>query len=306
MKKLKRLSKFIATIMLGCIFIGNVSNAATPIPASTITAKALTELNKTCSMKPIDLDNEYHDWHLLKTFKPTKSELKLAKKYAKKVSNLKKGKKVVIKGSYRKVYRLAGILETKYFIYGQTNDFKNSAEIVYKYIDKVEHLSAMKIKTKYINQLDNIILSLGIDEKTSQYDAIVKIYKYISEFYTYDDDFANCSINCDKSTRAEKVVNAHVCEDTLDTRTGVCSCFAKLLQDLLKRCGIPCGYIVDEPLNHAYNVVKFGGCKYYLDVTWDLEDAKIDDNLNDYIHWYFFENATEIKKAGKKPTTITW
>lgn len=305
MKKIKGLNKFIATVMMGCILVGNVSNAATPIPASQITTKAQQELNEKCSMKPIERTYKYHNWHLDKDFKPTQSELELAEKYVEEIEALKKGEKVVIKGTYWKVFRLAGILEAKYSIDGVTIT-SDKAKAVYKYSDKVKYVSTKKIKARYITHLDNIILSLGITKKTSQYDAIVKIYKYISEFYTYDFDFANCVVNSGKSTRAQKVVDAHVCEEVLDTYSGVCSCFAKLLQDLLKRCGIPCGYVSDEPINHAYNVVKFGGRKYYLDVTWGLGYAQRPEELSKDFPWYFFENATEIKKAGKKPTNVTW
>lgn len=305
MKKLKRSNKFIATVMVGCILVGNVSNAATLYPYSRVTAEAQQELDKKCSMKPV---HSYFNYGKRKLFKVSVNDLKLAKQYVKKIKSLTKGKKVVIEGRISKVAKLSCIIDTDYTKDGlqgsQLVDSTGYSKRTYRYAQRAELLEEQKFMRKYNKKLDRIISSLGINENTTQYDAIVKIYAYMSENYSYNLVMGGYT---EDTAATAKALEGHSCRDVVYTKNGICSCFAKLLQDLLKRCGIQCGYVSDTTAHHAFNAVKFGGKIYYLDPTWDMGLI-----TQDYIteemrpEWYFFFDQSAFNKMGRKAECIAW
>lgn len=90
----------------------------------------------------------------------------------------------------------------------------------------------------------------------------------------------------------------HNAYDALVSGKAVCEGYARALQLLLNRAGIP-NYLVtgksinsvDDQDGHMWNLVTIDGQNYYLDATWNDLDI---DGLNRYSHAYFNLSDTDI------------
>jgi len=95
----------------------------------------------------------------------------------------------------------------------------------------------------------------------SEYELVRAVYEYIILTTTYEID----------STDNQNIYSVFV------NRESVCAGFSRAAQLLLSRLGIFATYVVgvayvpgvsDEPIPHAWNLVRVNGEYYYLDVTW--------------------------------------
>ena len=82
--------------------------------------------------------------------------------------------------------------------------------------------------------------------------------------------------------------------DTLVRRTSVCEGYARAYMDLLNRVGVPCKYVVSEPMNHAWNVVYVGGNWLHVDATWDDPTANREGRVR---HHYFLKSDSMMQDA---------
>ncbi len=105
---------------------------------------------------------------------------------------------------------------------------------------------------------------MNVSEGASDYDKI----KYIYDTLVLQTDYVPDSPD-----------NQNVISVLLNKKS-VCQGYAKTLQLLLNRLGIPCCLvtgIVGDSQRHAWNVVKADGDWYYVDVTWGDASYNIDD-----------------------------
>ena len=122
------------------------------------------------------------------------------------------------------------------------------------------------------------------------YEQIIYVYKYFVEHFSYvKHDLEN-----------EKF---HRTSSPFLYRKAVCEGFAFALSHIYNRMGIPCGIIMgfstlagtEGP--HAWNIIKFDGKYYHIDVTWDictkekglvvLDYCMLDDNLISKDHYWY-------------------
>lgn len=116
--------------------------------------------------------------------------------------------------------------------------------------------SEVESRNKEIQQVTDKIIQEAKKQK-SDYEKVKYVYDYLIDHTTYD----------------EKVKENQTILSTFLENKSVCAGYAKGMQYLLNRIGIPCTYLVGFTrqdkgnVSHAWNLVKMDGDFYYMDVT---------------------------------------
>jgi transglutaminase/protease-like cytokinesis protein 3 len=128
------------------------------------------------------------------------------------------------------------------------------------------------LKTK----MKEVLKSLNLNNMT-EYEKILAIHDYIVENVSYDLTY--------------KYETAY---DALIKKKSVCLGYALLAEGLYNMAGIPCVVITGTAFNiwgsgyHAWNIVKFNGKWYNIDLTWD--DPVSTDGKQHTDYSYFLKN----------------
>lgn len=188
------------------------------------------------------------------------------------------------------IFYVNGYRYTKYTSRDVIKRIVFSASYVY---DKGESAS---IAADIDTVAQGIILNVSPD--ASDYDKIKYIYDTIVRQTEYDIDAAD---------------NQNVISVLLNKRS-VCQGYAKTMQLLLLRLGIPCSLVtgtVKEDQRHAWNVVKADGEWYYADVTWGDALYVLDEEsegeviVPDVNYDYLLVPYSEISKTHRaEPVTL--
>ncbi|MBO4432901.1 MAG: hypothetical protein J5852_05150, partial [Clostridia bacterium] len=108
------------------------------------------------------------------------------------------------------------------------------------------------------------------------------LHDYLCEHITYDKEAADDLENANR--------NSLTAYGALVDGKAICEGYAKAMQLLCIKCGIPCNVVFGEHegVSHMWNVVNPGDGLYYLDVTFD-------DSSSDHIlHMYFNVTKEQI------------
>ena len=122
-----------------------------------------------------------------------------------------------------------------------------------------------------IQQLNNAVEDILSDCPDTTDDYLIEKYfhDYLVVSCAYDEEAANA----DASTHE----NAYSVYGALVEGRAVCEGYAKAMQLLLNRKSIPAtvvmGYSVEDWESHMWNLAYINGAYYYVDVTWDDNDA---------------------------------
>ena len=137
--------------------------------------------------------------------------------------------------------------------------------------------------------VDAVLKSLRFTERTSNYDKIRRIYRWIVDNVEYDFDGLQAyeealeedPFNPDPEAVALMEYDQTAYSAIIDRKT-VCAGFSHLLYYMLWRAEIPARALVgqggkkDNMGGHAWNLVWFRGAWYSLDVTWDVTMRTVD------------------------------
>lgn len=150
---------------------------------------------------------------------------------------------------------------TAYSVYTVAWDSNCPSELIVFYDEKRAEKAAM-----CYNRANEILAQLGIDNHTTQKDAIVRINNYLCDFKHYDYDALNDIRHADSGMY-------HSLFDSL----GICHNYAVAFQVLCLSAGIECHYFFSSSMNHAWNVIYFSdGSQLHVDCCWNDSRVRID------------------------------
>lgn len=193
-----------------------------------------------------------------------------------------------------------------------------------------EEYSNCGFMKSYVDAMSAYIVKTETTSTMTDMEKALHLHNWILENTTYD---PNVSKWCAQKKAGEtpddslKTNKNHVDASVfLHERNGVhytvCDGYARCYNHLLKAAGIEAYYVHGEdteenPINHAWNLVKINGNFYHVDVCWDdscndngelwniykhfmKSDAEFNSQLNghDDYDWYVNENTSLSKKNG--------
>lgn len=135
----------------------------------------------------------------------------------------------------------------------------------------------------------------SIPQGYNDYDKIKYVYEYVIDQVAYVDGAPD---------------NQNI-YSSLVRKESVCAGYAKEMQYLLEKMGIPCIYVVGDAKNddgeeaHAWNIVLCNDRYYHVDATWGDPVFSEDDGRKDdvkVIYDYLCCSDTEVEKTHKKST----
>lgn len=153
--------------------------------------------------------------------------------------------------------RIAGGYDVKRVADKKGIVYKNGETGEY-YIDAVIYTKNEAVKI--VREMEKIEAML--EPEWSDIQKLVCIYDYLKTNIMYDPKFESKPSSETRSLRG------------LITKESVCAGYSIILKELLERINISCEYVEGgtrnlDHLNHAWNIVKIGGKKYPIDLTWD-------------------------------------
>ncbi|MFA5658434.1 MAG: transglutaminase domain-containing protein [Oscillospiraceae bacterium] len=146
------------------------------------------------------------------------------------------------------------------------------AEFYYTYSKQEAQAKTAQLKTK----VDEIIAEMPA---STEFDKIKYFHDYI---------IRNCKYNIDAA-------NPYSAYGVLVENEGVCEGYSKAMALLCNTAGIECilvkGYGDDQP--HMWNMIKFNGEWYHMDVTWDdpVNPHYFDE---DFVQYVYFNVTTDM------------
>ena len=166
----------------------------------------------------------------------------------------------------------------------KTRSLYNSLLISYE----VRYLTSQEQETQIKHGLDEIMVSLCVNDKKSDLLKTKLIYDFILSNVEYDFKYAN-----------------HSAYNALFDKKAVCEGCAALLYRMLCFANVPCRIITGKGLQdrHAWNIAKIGKYWYNLDVTWDLYCRKKDRVLTDY-RWFLKGEQTFLMHTRDPQYTV--
>lgn len=133
----------------------------------------------------------------------------------------------------------------------------------YAYTVSVTYYTTAEQETEFLNQMEAVLESLELDEKT-YYEQYTVIYKYIGDHADYDFDALERVNNKEAQDDDYLIFTAYgaLCEGD-----AVCQGYACLLYAMCRGAGLPVRLIHND--SHAWNIVGLREWWYNMDVTWD-------------------------------------
>ncbi len=122
---------------------------------------------------------------------------------------------------------------------------------------------------KINKQLNDIVATLPIDEKSSDHDKLNSVLYYVLSNYNYDPD----TIENNQDIDYGKYYNNGKLYGALTRKNIICGNYSAIMQALLNRVGMNTHLL--ESSSHSWNMVKVNSEYYYVDATWLDEEEKI-------------------------------
>ena len=129
---------------------------------------------------------------------------------------------------------------------------------VYTYKNDFLHRTTQAQEKAVDAKVNQILQELNVDGKTDV-EKVYAIYDYMINHIRYDYK------NLDDATYMQK----YTAYAALVENTSVCMGYALAFYRLALECGVDARYILSNPMEHAWDIVRVDGQYYYLDATWD-------------------------------------
>ncbi len=121
---------------------------------------------------------------------------------------------------------------------------------------------------------ESVIQKLSIENKTP-YETVKAIHDFVVSVYSYDTSPVN---------------EIHNPSEMIETKTGVCSAYTRLVYKLLTKAGIESRIVLLDATGksngveecHTWNLVKLNNSWYHMDTTWDDPITAFDTNKIQY------------------------
>lgn len=198
----------------------------------------------------------------------------------------------------------ASMIEEQYERLMNTHDTISATLLWYTYgiektdegffIDIYNEFTTNKIELATINKkLDHFFTDLNLQDK-SEFERVKIIYQFVIDRMEYVDG---------------GLLKHHSPLGFVLEGEGVCQAYAVSMHMLFERAGIEARYIIgtihpegdEEPIGHAWNMVKLDGKWYHLDATWDDDETAwsyflVSDNIMELSRTWetkYYEPATQ-------------
>lgn len=261
-------------------------------------AKCIVSGTKYVTMKPICF---YYDDYNEEIFVPSKKVIRDGDKLYKK---MKKSKKKYVKVKYSETNkniihwnRVYEYINMKYFRYSNNKlniaDSWTNGDYTIDYFKTSTIKKIIKQNKKNKKLVKNIIHYLGINQQTTEEEAVMLINQYMIDMYHYNYEYAENS-NTSTYKGYNDTYNKYY---MIQTKDGVCIDYANTFQILCQEIGIKCGIVHDEIMNHAFNVCTIDKVNCYFDICW---------NDCGYIDKFSFMDLNDIKEQNRNISYITW
>ena len=155
----------------------------------------------------------------------------------------------------------------------------------------LQYLMPSELRAAAIRTFDAAIDDMldGVPDGDDQYETQLSLYDRLAKHCTYDTVAAE-NMDDDSDPMAYTAYGAVV------DGSAVCEGYAKAMQLLLNRCGIPAttvrGDAIDSDVSHMWNLVTVNGNHYYFDPTWS-------DNGDKGTHAYFNITTEVLNRTHK-------
>lgn len=118
------------------------------------------------------------------------------------------------------------------------------------------------------NELNNIVDTLNINEKSTDKEKMDAILIYILDNFSYDEKMSNILRNNSRDLDYTHSFYENGALDAVFNNEGniICGNYSALFKALANRVGLNSYYLRSE--NHAWNLVSVEGEYYYVDATW--------------------------------------
>ncbi|MBR3779120.1 MAG: hypothetical protein IKL13_05315 [Clostridia bacterium] len=141
-------------------------------------------------------------------------------------------------------------------------------------------------RIRALDELDKAVTAILSDRPHTADDYEVELYLHdrLLTSCVYDDEAASAS--------SDKYANAYSAYGALIEGRAVCEGYAKAMQLLLNASSIPTtvvlGHAVEDGEAHMWNLVSINGSFYYLDPTWN------DDDADNRVHYTYFNITSDM------------
>lgn len=173
------------------------------------------------------------------------------------------------------------------FTYKYSGSYVDSVVLKYRY----DRTSTAKILTKYQELADNLIASL--DPQMSDLDKLFYLHNYLALHTEYDMEAADDAINTGSSVVDSKYALSFSTVGPLFNGKAVCSGYSQAYLYLLNRLGIEAKYLTSTNMNHGWNIVKYNGNWYHVDITYD---DPVPDLIGYVDYKYFMKNDAQMSE----------
>ena len=168
---------------------------------------------------------------------------------------------------------------------------------VYTYKNDFLHRTTQAQEKAVDAKVNQILQELNVDGKTDV-EKVYAIYDYMINHIRYDYK------NLDDATYMQK----YTAYAALVENTSVCMGYALAFYRLALACGVDARYILSDPMEHAWDIVRVDGQYYYLDATWD---EKVTNDMADLPGSYFLRGTESwqrihVYKGISDPGTLNY
>ncbi|MBR3840531.1 MAG: hypothetical protein IKM20_05300 [Erysipelotrichales bacterium] len=171
------------------------------------------------------------------------------------------------------------------FTYKYSGSYVESIILNYRY----DRTSTATILTRFKELSDELIASL--DPQMNDLDKLFYLHNYLALHTVYDSEAADYSIETGATTADSKYALSFSTVGPLFNGKAVCSGYSQGYLYLLDKIGIEAKYLTSSSMNHGWNIVKYNGNWYHVDITYD---DPIPDVLGFVDYKYFMMNDEEM------------
>lgn len=171
------------------------------------------------------------------------------------------------------------------FTYKHSGSYVESIVLNYRY----DRTSTATIITSYKEIADKVIASL--DSRMDDLDKLFYLHNYLALYTKYDSEAAEYALSSSSSTVDSKYALSFSTVGPLFNGKAVCSGYSQAYLYLLNQIGIETKYITSSAMNHGWNIVKYNGRWYHVDITYD---DPVPDILGYVDYKYFMMNDEEM------------